>query len=159
MFGLVPFMHNNLSKANSNKSLFDVFDEPFFQNAFAPLKTTTFKVDVKDTGDAYEFKADLPGVKKENISVDYNNGYLTIKTQEEKTAQPEQAEAKDEKDAKAKTADKYLRKERYFGSMQRSFYIDDVDKDNIKAAYKDGVLTVTLPKATKQPANTAIKIS
>lgn len=152
MFGLVPFMHNNLSNANSNKSLFDVFDEPFFQNAFAPLKNTTFKVDVKDTGDAYEFKADLPGVKKENINVDYNNGYLTIKTQEEKVAQPEKA-------ASEKSSDKYLRRERYFGSMQRSFYIDDVDKDNIKAEYKDGVLTVMLPKATKQPVNTAIKIN
>lgn len=149
MFGLVPFMHNNVSNAKDNKSLFDMFDEPFFNNAFAPLKKVdTFKVDVKDTGTAYEFTADLPGVSKENIGVDYNNGYLTIKT----------TEAKDEAAKDEKSADKYLRRERYFGSMQRSFYIDDVDEKNIKASYKDGVLTVILPKATKQPTSTAIKI-
>ena len=157
MFGLVPFMHNNVSNAKDNKSLFDMFDEPFFNNTFAPLKKVdTFKVDVKDTGAAYEFTADLPGVSKENIGVDYNNGYLTIKTTVDKTPEAKDEAAKDTKDEKS--ADKYLRRERYFGSMQRSFYIDDVDEKNIKASYKDGVLTVMLPKATKQPTSTAIKI-
>lgn len=165
MFGLVPFA-KNLTKGNNDLgNLFDVFDEPFFQNVFAPVNQAikSFKVDVKDKGDAYELTADLPGVKKENISVDYNKGYLTVKTTEEKVSEAPKAEAKDAKETKEekadKPADKYLRRERYYGSMQRSFYIDNVNKADIKAAYKDGVLTVTLPKATKQQSDTTIEIA
>ena len=82
MFGLIPTFTNNLvSRDNSFKSIFDVFNEPFFQNAFTPVNSmfNAFKVDVKDTDNAYELTAELPGVKKENIALDYQNGYLTIK--------------------------------------------------------------------------------
>lgn len=67
MFGLIPTFTNNLaSRDNSFKSIFDVFNEPFFQNAFAPVNSmfNAFKVDVKDTDNAYELTAELPGVKK-----------------------------------------------------------------------------------------------
>ena len=86
---------------------------------------------------------------KENISLSYENSYLTIKVanKEEKTV-----------DDKEKQSEKYLRRERYYGEMQRSFYIDDIDEANVKAAYKDGILTVTLPKAVKKETATAINI-
>lgn len=155
MFGLVPFA-KDLTKGNNDLgNLFDVFDEPFFQNVFAPVNQAVkaFKVDVKDKGDAYELTAELPGVNKENISLNYENSYLTIKTTVAKVADEKPAQ----KDAKA--TDKYLRRERYSGSMQRSFYIDNVDKDNIKAEYKDGVLTVVLPKLTEKQTATQIDIA
>lgn len=150
MFGLVPFAKNISNKDDDFNSLFDVFNEPFFHNALSPFSTTkSFKVDVKDLGSAYELTAELPGIKKENISLSYENSYLTIKVanKEEKTV-----------DDKEKQSEKYLRRERYYGEMQRSFYIDDIDEANVKAAYKDGILTVTLPKAVKKETATAINI-
>ena len=150
MFGLVPFAKNISNKDDDFNSLFDVFNEPFFHNALSPFSTAkSFKVDVKDLGSAYELTAELPGIKKENISLSYENSYLTIKVanKEEKTV-----------DDKEKQSEKYLRRERYYGEMQRSFYIDDIDEANVKAAYKDGILTVTLPKAVKKETTTAINI-
>lgn len=153
MFGLVPFA-KNLSTDDDFNSLFNMFDEPFFHNTLSPFSTTkSFKVDVKDTGNAYELSAELPGIKKENISLNYNNGYLTIKTVIDKK---EEQPADDKATEKAKET--YLRHERYYGEMQRSFYIDDIDSANIKAAYKDGILTVTLPKATKKETATTINV-
>lgn len=150
MFALVPFAKNISNKDDDFNSLFDVFNEPFFHNALSPFSTAkSFKVDVKDLGSAYELTAELPGIKKENISLSYENSYLTIKVanKEEKTV-----------DDKEKQSEKYLRRERYYGEMQRSFYIDDIDEANVKAAYKDGILTVTLPKAVKKETATAINI-
>ena len=84
MFGLVPFgSRNDLAKReDSFDRLFDLFREPFFHGALSPLRDlgglSSFKVDVKDNGDAYELTADLPGVKKEDITLNYENSYLTI---------------------------------------------------------------------------------
>ena len=78
--------------------------------------------------------AELAGVKKENISLNYNNGYLTISAQ------------KDEETSEEK--ENYVRRERHVGSMSRSFYIDDIDETKISAEFKDGVLKVDLPKTT-----------
>lgn len=135
MFGLVPFNNSKaLTRDKDFQSLFDVFNEPFF-NDF-PLTTTNgkFKVDVKDKGSEYELTAELAGVKKEDISLNYNNGYLTISAQKNE-------EKKEEKE-------NYLRRERHVGSMSRSFYIDDIDETKVSAEFKDGVLKVDLPKST-----------
>ena len=73
----------NIAKSNDDfNKLFDVFNEPFFHEPFAKMNSyvKSFKVDVKDTDNAYELTAELPGIAKENISLDYNKGYLTIKT-------------------------------------------------------------------------------
>ena len=99
MFGLVPFA-KNISKDDDFNSLFNIFDEPFFHNTLLPLSATkSFKVDVKDLGSAYELTAELPGIKKENISLNYDKGYLTIKTVVDK---------KDEKPAEAQGEKKQL---------------------------------------------------
>ena len=159
MFGLIPTFTNNLaSRDNSFKSIFDVFNEPFFQNVFAPVNSmfNAFKVDVKDTDNAYELTAELPGIAKENISLDYNKGYLTIKTTT--TNSTEEKPAENANDKNEKPQEKYIRRERYVGEMQRSFYIDDIDEKNIKASYQDGILTVVLPKATKEETTTQINI-
>lgn len=147
MFGLVPFAKNITKSDNDFNKLFDVFNEPFFHEPFAKMNSyvKSFKVDVKDTDKAYELTAELPGITKENISLDYNKGYLTIKTTTTKSTEE-------------KPQEKYIRRERYVGEMQRSFYIDDIDEKNIKASYQDGILTVVLPKITKEEATTQINI-
>lgn len=138
MFGLVPFgSRKDLSREDGFRSLFDVFNEPFFHDDFMPAfrQTGGMKVDVRDLGDAFELTADLPGLKKEDIKLGYENNYLTISA--------EQQEAKDDKDEQGS----YIRRERHYGSMSRSFYIDGIDETKVSAEFKDGVLRVNLPKA------------
>ncbi len=61
-------------------------------------------------------------------------------------------------DKKADKKQQYVRRERYSGSVQRSFYVDKVDKEHSSAEYKDGVLKVTLPKLTKEATKTQIAV-
>ena len=112
----------------------------------APMwgSSNVFKVDVRDNGDSYELEADMPGLTKDNISMSYTDNYLTISAKKE--------DANDEKDDNGN----YIRRERSTGSMSRSFYIDNVDEAKVTADYKDGVLTVCLPKQTEktEPSHT-----
>ena len=140
MFGLVPFgTRKDLArKDNGVQSIFDIFNEPFFHDDFfAPMtgwKASGFSVDVKDKGNAYELTADLPGMKKEDIRLSYENSYLTIAAS--------QNDSSDQKDDEGN----YIRRERRMGSMSRSFYIDNIDESKVSAEFKDGVLRVDLPK-------------
>ena len=140
MFGLVPFGNKKMmSKDDGFQSLFDMFNEPFF-NDFPTTSVGKFKVDVKDKVSLYELTAELAGVNKENISLNYNNGYLTISAQKNEEKNEEQ--------------ENYIRRERHVGSMSRSFYIDDIDETKISAEFTNGVLKVDLPKATVQTQQT-----
>ena len=144
MFGLVPFAaRKDLAKREDPfTQIFDVFNEPFFHSGLAPFASDwgaqSFRVDVKDTGEAYELTAELPGMKKEDVSLSYENSYLTIEAKKE--------EQKDEKDE----GGNYIRRERSTGSMSRSFYIDGIDETKASAEFKDGVLKVDLPKQAKE---------
>ncbi|MBO4853143.1 MAG: Hsp20/alpha crystallin family protein [Schwartzia sp.] len=144
MFGLVPFAaRKDLARREDPfTQIFDVFNEPFFHSSLAPFASDwgaqSFRVDVKDTGDAYELTAELPGMKKEDVSLSYENSYLTIEAKKE--------EQKDEKDE----GGNYIRRERSTGSMSRSFYIDGIDEAKASAEFKDGVLKVDLPKRSKE---------
>ncbi|MBR1859072.1 MAG: Hsp20/alpha crystallin family protein [Selenomonadaceae bacterium] len=142
MFGLVPFARRNMAKRGDDgfHSLFDVFNEPFFNDFMTTASSmgSGFKVDVKDNGNAYELIADFPGMKKENINLSYENSYLTISAKTE--------DGTDEKDDNGN----YIRRERHVGSMSRSFYIDNIDETKIDAEFKDGVLKVTLPKTVEE---------
>ena len=135
MFGLVPFNKKRAMTDDGFQSVFDIFNEPFF-NDFPVMSSNTgkFKVDVKDKGAIYEITAELPGLKKEEISLDYNNGYLTISAQRNE-------EHNEEKE-------NYIRRERHFGNMSRSFYIDNIDESKISAEFTNGILKVDLPKST-----------
>ncbi len=147
MFGLVPFGgHRGLARSEQNNpfALFDsLFDHDF---PAANWGASSFKVDVKDSGDHYELAADLPGVTKEDINLRYENGYLTITAVHN--------ESKDEKD----DSGNYIRRERHTGEVSRSFYINGIDDANIHAAFKDGVLQVSLPKAADAPERKQIEI-
>ena len=95
MFGLVPFAgrHGLSQRDNANPfALFDAMRDSFFRDGFpaANWGADSFKVDVKDANDHYELTADLPGMTKEDISLHYENGYLTIAAA--------RSESKDEKD-------------------------------------------------------------
>ena len=93
------------------------------------------KTDVKETDTGYEVDIDLPGFKKDEINAKLEDGYLTISAAK--------GLDKDEKDKKGK----YIRKERYAGSMSRSFYVGEgVTEDDIKAKYEDGILRLVVPK-------------
>jgi len=102
-------------------------------------------VDTYEKDDAIVVNAELPGVNKEDISVDVKNNILTIS-----------GERKHEEDV---NEDKYFRKERFYGKFQRSFTLpDNVDSEKVDAAYKDGVLEVTIPK-TEQGTTKKIEIN
>ena len=96
------------------------------------------KTDVRETENAYEMDVDLPGFKKEEVQVQLENGYLTISASK--------GLDKDQQDKKGK----YIRQERYAGAMSRSFYVGDVEPDQISAKYEHGVLQISLPKAGKK---------
>ena len=99
------------------------------------------KTDVKETEKGYEVAVDLPGFKKDEIQLELNDGYLTISA--------EKGLDKEEKDKK----DKYIRRERYAGSMSRSFYVgEDVQQEDIKAEFKHGILKLFVPKKEAKPA-------
>ena len=93
------------------------------------------KTDVKEEDNQYEVNIDLPGFAKENISLELNDGYLTISA------------SKDMNNDKSDKKGRLIRQERYSGSMQRSFYVgEQVTEDDVKASFKHGVLTLMIPK-------------
>ena len=97
------------------------------------------KTDVRELDGSYELDVDLPGFKKDEVTVDLQDGYLTISAAK--------ALDKDESDQKGK----FLRQERYAGSMSRSFYVgDDVESTDICAKYEDGILKISVPKKDVQ---------
>lgn len=129
MFGMIPF-------ERSDSNLFDTFDaftRDFFRKNNAELPA--FRTDIRDTGESYILEAELPGFKKEDITLDLKDGILTITAQH--------SDSKEEKDSDGS----YIRRERRYGSFQRSFDVTGIDEKSITAAYENGVLALTLPKA------------
>ena len=108
------------------------------------------KTDVRETEDGYELDIDLPGFKKDEVTAQLDNGYLTI--------QASKGLDKEQKDKKGK----YIRKERYAGSMSRSFYVGDaITEEEVHAKYEDGILKLSVPKkeakAVEQTKHIAIE--
>ena len=136
---LVPYARKNHSVSTFNP--FHDFDE-LERAFFSDNALSEFKTDIQENGDSFLLEADLPGFKKEDIHVDVDDGRLTIS-----------AERHSNYEDKDKKGD-FLRCERSYGSYARSFDISGIDAAQIKAAYSDGVLRVTLPKQTQVPAST-----
>ena len=94
------------------------------------------KTDIKEKDDGYELEIDLPGFTKDEIKASLDNGYLTISA----------AKGLD-KDEQEKETGHYIRRERYAGACQRSFYVGDaVEQDDIKGEFKHGILKLFVPK-------------
>ena len=132
------------------ESLFDnmfPFDEKFFTEKKDPLYgknvSRLMKTDVRETEKTYELDIDLPGFKKDEIQIELKDGYLTVSA--------EKGLDKDEEDKKGK----YIRKERYAGAMQRSFYVgENLTQEDIKAKYENGILRLSVPKKEAKPVET-----
>ena len=114
---------------------FDLFDEMFRDPFFEGSESKVMKTDIKEKKDKYLIDIDLPGYEKEDIKMEISDGYLTVHASVNK-------EVDDEKEK-----GKYVRKERYVGECSRSFYIgENVSEDEIKAKFKNGTLTIEVPK-------------
>ncbi|MDO4869357.1 MAG: Hsp20/alpha crystallin family protein [Bacillota bacterium] len=122
-----------------NNNLFDEFFDGFFAEPArkAPEKRRfdLMKTDIKELDKAFELDIDMPGVAKEDVKAQIVDGYLIVSASTNK-----ESEEKDEQD-------KYIRKERYSGSMSRRYYVgDNIEQDDIKAKFEDGILKLTIPK-------------
>ena len=120
---------------------FPVLDDRAMQKAQRKLygrhAANMMKTDVREHDDHFEVDIDLPGFKKDELSLELKDGYLVI------TA----AKGLD-KDEKEKKTGKFVRRERYAGSMSRSFYVgEDMKEEDIHAKYEGGVLKLNVPKA------------
>ena len=127
----------------------NMFDD-FFSDPFGMMVPQTrdalygkhaknlMKTDIRETDTSYELDIDLPGFKKDEVSIDLKDGYLTISA----------AKGLD-KDAEDKKG-KYIRQERYAGACSRSFYVGDIQPDQVSAKYEDGILKISLPKQEKR---------
>ena len=122
--------------------LFDDFSRPVRRNVRYSLPTASvMKTDIKEMEDRFELDIDLPGYKKEDVHAELKDGYLTINA--------ETKSDKDEKDSEGK----YIRRERYYGSCSRSFYVgEDVTEADIKAKFENGILRIVVPKVEAKPA-------
>ncbi len=115
---------------------FDLFDEMFGMDPFFERRETKLmKTDIKEKGDKYIIDVDLPGYDKENIDLEIEDGYLKVTAKVDKNI--------DESDED----EKYIHKERYYGECSRSFYVGkNIKEEDIKASFKNGILTLTVPK-------------
>ena len=137
----------------------NLFDE-FFNDPFALMTSgrdplygkhakNLMKTDVRELDGSYEIDIDLPGFKKDEVDIQLQDGCLTISAAK--------GLDKDEKDKQGR----YIRQERYAGSVSRSFYVgEDVKPADVRASFEDGILKLSVPKAeAKQlPENTTIAI-
>lgn len=142
-----------------NESIFDDlmdFDFPVFKGfgdvdkkLYGKHAAQMMKTDVHEHEDKYEVDIDLPGFKKDEITLNLEKGYLTVSAAK--------GLDKDEKDKKGKL----IRQERYAGSMQRTFFVgENLTEEDVKAKFEDGVLKLCIPKkeAPKVPEKKTIMI-
>ena len=147
MFSMVPYprRNNGVSRKDDFFGLDRVFDEFFKDPFFARVSaiTSPIRADIKENEKEYVVEAEIPGVKKEDILIDLNDDVLTLGV-----------DIKQEKDEEN---DGYIYRERSSGSFKRSFHVQNIKNEDVKATYKDGVLTVVLPKA--EPGTRSRKVS
>lgn len=123
-----------------------IFGETLFDNWMNfPLRSSNnnlgsvMKTDIKETEQGYEVEIDLPGFKKDDIHAKLDNGYLTISAKNHVN-----------KDQKGEDG-RYIRRERYFGSASRSFYVGkEVKQEDIQAKFENGILKLGIPKKEKK---------
>lgn len=135
MLYLTPYTRRHQVSAYDPFAELDRLERAFFGES----TLNGFLTDIEDKGDHYLLEAELPGFKKEDIKIDLDGDAMTITA----TRQNQSEEKKKG----------YLRQERSYGSFKRSFDVSDIDVENIKAAYVDGILQLTLPKRQPQVAS------
>ena len=124
-----PFYYDNREEDRAEKKLYG-------HHAGNLMKT-----DIKELDNGYELEIDLPGFKKDEIKAELNNGYLTVSA----------AKGLDEDEEDKKTG-RYIRRERYAGACQRSYYVgEDITEEDVKASFEHGILTLFVPKKDVKP--------
>lgn len=109
----------------------DFFNDPFFSNK---REAKLMKTDIRENDNSYLLDIDLPGYSKEDIKISVEDGYLTISAKKEETKEESEKGS-------------YIKKERYSGECSRSFYVgEDVEAEDVKASFKNGILTLDIPK-------------
>jgi HSP20 family molecular chaperone IbpA len=127
------------------ENLFDDFFDDFARPArsaarYSSPTASVMKTDIREHENGFELDIDLPGYKKEDVKAQLKDGYLTISA--------ESKQDNDEKDEKGK----FIRRERYYGTCSRSFYVgEDITEDDIKAKFENGILKVSVPKKEAKP--------
>lgn len=140
MFDLVPF-------DNRSGGIFDYFDQMINNGFFGSpdIDCAPCRTDILDRGDKFVLMADMPGFRKEEIKIGIDGDMLTLS-----------AERREEANDGEKN---FVRRERKYGSLTRSFDIQGIDTGKISASYQDGVLTLDLPKIVEtKPASRKIQI-
>ena len=145
---------NKLPNAGSNWSLIDDPFDNFFEGFFRPMRrasetgTLTPAVDVIERANEFVVKADLPGIKKQDIHITLQDSVLTISAESKKETEEKQGE-------------RVIRRERRYGKILRSMQLgQDIDESGVKASFNDGVLELTLPKKEEvQPKKVTVQIS
>ena len=111
----------------------DVFDEVFMDPFFGEKENKIMKTDVKEKDGNYVLEIDVPGYDKEDIQIELQDGYITVTATRN--------EEKEDKNSK------YLKRERFSGMCSRSYYAgDNVKEEDIRASFKNGILTIAFPK-------------
>ena len=125
---------------------FDIMNEKLLNDSFfnESMERSSFKIDVKEEEKQYIVEAELSGMKKENIQVNYENEYLIISTKSSVNNEEKK--------------ENYIKKERNFSEQSRSIYIPNVKETEIKAKFENGLLTIIMPKGEKIRKDKGIKI-
>nr|MBP3258466.1 Hsp20/alpha crystallin family protein [Bacilli bacterium] len=121
-----------------------IFDD-VFDNMFEKTNSDIMKTDVKVVGDNYLVDISVPGYAKEDIKLELEKGYLTVTAEKNKEVNSD--------------SEKYIRREISYGKCSRTFYVGDaITEDEIKANYKNGILSITVPKTSKVDNKKVIEI-
>ena len=117
----------------------------FFDNFLDEFKENDkMKCDIYEKDNIYHIEADIPGFTKDDIKVEFNKGNLTI------TAEKSNDEEQEEKN--------YLRRERYYGKYQRTFYLGEINEEDAEATFLNGILKITIPKKLEEENKKYIEI-
>ena len=147
MAGLIPFNRKKKDLLRNEFGDFGSMLDDFFSESFPfrrSLDADTFKVDVEDSEKEYIVHAELPGVKKEEVSLSLEDGRLRISVQRD--------EEKEEKDKN------YIHRERRVCSMERNIFLQEAGEENIKAKLEHGVLKIEIPKKPHVDTSRRIEI-
>ncbi len=140
MSDMIPFYNND---GNNKNSFLNKIDD-FFDDLWKRDSRSSFNIDVKENDRGYCVEAELPGVKKEDVNLSYNNERLSITIQKNEHTEERKG--------------KYIHQERRYGQMQRSLYIPDVDEKGINAKFENGLLIIDMPKSGDKPRSRKIDI-
>lgn len=127
-----------------SRIFFDTMLDDF--NDDSKLGALKMKADIYEKDGIYHVETDMPGFNKEDIKIEFNKGNLILRAEHK-----EHVEEKENK--------KYLRRERTtYGKCERSFYLGEVDEDNIEAKFNNGILKITVPKRLEEQNKKIIEI-